>query len=74
MISFASLVFLSSFLYLLNCLYLEPRVFLAFAVPTLSAGRERGRRVSGCVGAWLLAKVNPLHMVTSMILSSPVFC
>lgn len=57
-------VCLFTFLHLLSCLHLDPRVFsffsFLFSPPVLLAWDEE-EWVSGCVGDWLLSRVNPAH-------------
>lgn len=52
-----------SFLHLLSCLYLNWQESSCFALPLLPPvlWRREEQWASGCVGAWLLTRVNPLH-------------
>lgn len=54
----------------------QPMSFLAFAVPEGNCPREypilccpRGEWLNGCVGAWLLAGVNPQHFLNCLQVS-----
>lgn len=62
--------FLPSFLHLLNCLYLNPQVFLASGLLILSPIlRVKGGVVSKqLVGAELLAGINPPHQSEPLLI------